>query len=666
MSPVFGQIKIPRGKTVPLLCGQMKDYEKRLRSDKEFKAGLERLENATNDYLNHLKQTEFGDFRTTVVTIPVVVHVVYKNATENISAAKIQSQIDALNNFYRRMNADLSTVPAPFNSLAADIMIQFALAKRDPNCMPTTGITRTATTVANFDNFPASATPQARNAVKFNSSGGENGWPSDRYLNLWSCDLAGGLIGYAAFPSDMATRPTEDGVVMDFMSFGTVPPVNAGLDLGRVCGHEVGHWLNLRHIWGDEPLCANDDGVADTPLQGPNNSGCPAFPHTDACSPAFPGVMFMNQMDYTLDACRRLFTLGQSDRMTATLFTIRNSLLSSQGAIPPPGSSIADLWMKDTDEDLGNEPNNQSSTFYISDDIWVRNNNDGITNQESQTARGGVTNFVYVKVRNRGCQPSVAGATLKLYWAKASAGLNWPDPWTGSVFLPSTTIKMGDMVAAQSIGSIPGNGFQIFVFTWNNTPDPSDYASLGADLRHFCLLARIEEPSGMTFPEIPGQLFANVKNNNNIVWKNIAIDDIDGPGFSATLVSNYTENNALLKITIDGMKYNRMLYNDKVSPGVLYAKFDKNLEELIMNKKVTITGLQKTNTGLYMLPKAMAVISGLEARPGQHFVVQLKLVPNKEYNPGRYVYHVELNQYDEKSGNLIGGQMFKFKHSGRK
>ena len=666
VKPTLSQIKKQRGYSVPLVCGQMKGYEKRLRIDPEFKAGLEKLEIATTDYLNHLKQTEFGDFRSTVVTIPVVVHVVYKNATENISDAKIQSQIDALNNFYRRMNADVSTVPAPFNSLAADIMVQFTLAKRDPNCMPTTGITRTATAVANFDNFTEAATPQARNAVKFNSSGGENGWPSDKYLNLWSCDLAGDLIGYGAFPSDMATRPTEDGVVMDFMSFGTVPPVNAGLDLGRVCGHEVGHWLNLRHIWGDEPLCANDDGVDDTPFQGPNNTGYPTFPHTDACSPVFPGVMFMNQMDYTLDACRRLFTLGQSDRMTATLFTIRNSLLSSQGAIPPPGSPLADLWMRDTDEDLGNEPNNQSSTFYISDDIWVRNNNDGIANQESQSAKGGVTNYVYVKVRNRGCQPSAAGATLKLYWAKASAGLSWPDPWTGLVFLPSTTTKMGDMFTPKSIGSIPVNGFQIFVFTWNNTPAPSDYASLGTDLGHFCLLSRIEEPSGMTFPEINGQLLENVKKNNNIVWKNIAIDDIDGPGFSATLVSNYTKAKAKLKITIDGMKYNKALYSGRMSPGILYAKFDKNLEELIASNKVIISGLQKTNTGLYMLPKASAVISGLEASPGQHFVVRLKLVPNKEYTLGRYVYHVELNQYNEKSGALIGGQMFKFKHSGRR
>lgn len=654
----------PRGneKETPFDCGQMIDFEKRLETDQVFKASLEKLENQTLDYINRLKRTNFSDFRSTVVTIPVVVHVVYKNATENITDAKIQSQIDALNNFYRKMNADVSTVPAPFNSLAADVMIQFVLAKRDPNCLPTTGITRTSTVVANFNTVPLGATPQDRNAVKFNTSGGADGWPSDQYLNLWSCDLVGGLIGYAAFPSDMATRPAEDGVVMDFMSFGTIAPLNVGLDLGRVCGHEVGHWLNLRHIWGDESACTGTDFVDDTPNQGPNNSGCPTFPHTDACSPSSPGVMFMNNMDYTLDACRRLFTLGQNDRMAATLFTIRSSLLSSQGALAPPSTPTVDLWMKDTDEDLGNEPNNESTTFYISDDIWARNSNDGLINQESQNPLGGSTNYVYVRVRNRGCLPTSAGAVVKLYWAKASAGLSWPQPWDGSVILTGTTL-MGNIISSQPIASIPGNGFNIFVFTWNNTPDPSDYASLGADLQHFCLLARIEEPAGMTFPEVPGDLGGNVKKNNNIVWKNIGINDIDGAGFASTLISNYSKEQKSFKINIDGQKFNREMNKFKPQPGMLYANFDKELNELIESKKVTVTGLQKTNDGLYLLESGTAVITGLKTNPAKHHVVQLKFVPNKEFAFQRYVYQVDVTQIDEKTGGTIGGQLFKFKYN---
>ncbi len=656
----------PNGEKAAFDCGQMIDFEKRLETDKVFKAGIEKLERQTLEYINRLKETNYSDFRTTVVTIPVVVHVVYKNAAENISAAKVQSQIDALNNFYRMMNADVSTVPVPFNSLAADIMIQFELAKRDPNCLPTDGITRTSTVVANFDNVPLGATPQARNAVKFNTSGGADGWPSDQYLNLWSCDLAGTLIGYAAFPSDMATRPTEDGVVMDYMAFGTVAPVITNLNLGRVCGHEVGHWLNLRHIWGDDCVssaqCAGTDYIDDTPNQECNNSGCPTFPKADACTGSSPGVMFMNQMDYTDDACRRLFTIDQSDRMAATLFTIRNSLLSSQGALIPPTPSIADLWMKDTDEDLGNEPNNESSIFYISDDIWVRNSNDGLINQESQNPLGGSTNYVYVRVRNRGCQPSVAGATLKLYWAKASTGLSWPQPWDGSVILTGTTY-MGKPFPSQSISSIPGNGFNIFVFTWPNTPDPSDYSSLGTDLQHFCLLARIEESAGMTFPEVVGDLGGNVKKNNNIAWKNIAINDVDGASFTSTLISNYTKKTKSYKIIIDGQKFNKEINKFKFQPGKLFVKFDKELTELIESKKVAVRGLQKTNDGLYLLENGSTVITGLKINAVRHHVVQLKFVPDREFVFQRYVYEVDLTQIDEEKGNIVGGQLFKFKYN---
>lgn len=660
----------PNTENVTFECGHMKDYENRLKADQTFKDGIAKLEMQTQDYINNLEETNYSDFRTTVVTIPVVVHVVYKNATENISAAKVQSQIDALNNFYRRMNADVSTVPVPFNSLAADVMIQFELASRDPNCLPTDGITRTSTTNTNFDNVPLAATPQTRNAVKFNASGGADGWPSDQYLNLWSCDLAGSLIGYAAFPSDMATRPAEDGVVMDFMAFGTVAPVFSNLNLGRVCGHEVGHWLNLNHTWGDDcptsSQCAGTDFINDTPNQECNNSGVPVFPVTDACTSSAPGVMFMNQMDYTDDAVRRLFTIDQSDRMAATLFTVRNSLLSSQGALAPPSSSTADLWIKDTDDDLGNEPNNESTIFYRSDDIWTRNINDGLTNQESQNPLGGGTNYVYVRVRNRGCQPSVAGATLNLYWAKASSGLSWPQPWDGSATVPgSSSTYMGNPFTSQSIASIPGNGFNIFVFTWSNTPDPSDYSSLGPDLEHFCLLARIEESSGMTFPEVVGDLGGNVKNNNNIAWKNIAINDTDGASFTSTLLSNYTNNAKPYKIVIDAKKLNKEFDRLKFQPGKLFVKFDQKLTELIENQSVAVQGLEKTDDELYLIANRFAVIKGLKIDATNHHVVQLKFVPDKEFVYRRYVYEVDLTQVDEEKGIVVGGQIFKFKYQGK-
>jgi len=655
----------PKGdqKETAFNCGHMIGYQERLSSDSIFSEGLQLLENQTNEYLDRLKEGGFTDFRSTVVTIPVVVHVVYENPTENISDAKIQSQIDALNNFFRRLNTDVSTVPAPFTSFSADILIEFELAKRDPNCLPTTGITRTPTTVTTFPYNPLASTAQSRNPVKFTTSGGANGWPPDQYLNIWVCDLGSVLIGYAAFPSDLASRPSEDGVVMHYQGFGTIPPVFSGLDLGRVCGHEVGHWLNLRHIWGDDcssgSQCAGTDFVDDTPNQECSNSTCPPFPKTDACSPTSPGVMFMNQMDYTNDACRRMFTIGQSDRMAATLFTIRNSLLGSQGAIPPP-LVTTDLWMKDTDDDLGNEPNNESSIFYLSDDIWVRNANNGLTNQESQNALGGGTNYVYVRVRNRGCSATAAGATLKLYWAKASSGLSWPAPWDGTITLSGAL--MGNPFVTQTIPSIPSNSSSIFTFTWTGTPDPSDYAVLGSDLNHFCLLARIEESGGMAVTEVVGDLFNNVKNNNNIVWKNIAIDDTDGTGFVSALVSNYDTEKKLYKITIDGRITNQNLFGLKGSPpGELFAKFDNKLSELIESNRVKIKGLEKTNDGHYILRDHFAEITGLSVLTKGYHIVSLQFVPNPDFIFKRFAYDVLVNQSDENSGNLVGGQLFRFK-----
>lgn len=124
-------------------------------------------------------------------------------------------------------------------------------------------------------------------------------------------------------------------------AFGTTGNVTAPYNLGRTATHEVGHWLNLKHIWGDDttaspslPECSIDDLVIDTPLQSTSSQGCNTFPFTDSCTNLFPGIMYMNHMDYSLDDCRSIFTWGQSARMDATLFNQRVSLLTSQGCQP--------------------------------------------------------------------------------------------------------------------------------------------------------------------------------------------------------------------------------------------------------------------------------------------------------------------------------------------
>lgn len=252
--------------------------------------------------------------RTGCTRIPVVVHVVSRTAAENISQAQIDSQITVLNQDFRKKNSDVSSVPAPFQPLAADARIEFALATTDPSGNPTNGVTRRTTTGNGFTD---------NDAVKRNSTGGTDAWPADRYLNIWVCRLAGGLLGYAQFPGGPSAT---DGVVCTYTAFGTTGTATAPFEKGRTTVHEVGHWLNLRHIWGDDATaCSGSDFVDDTPNQGGSNDGKPTFPHI-SCGNGPNGDMFMNYMDYVHDVAMFMFSAGQVVRMQAALDGPRSSI----------------------------------------------------------------------------------------------------------------------------------------------------------------------------------------------------------------------------------------------------------------------------------------------------------------------------------------------------
>lgn len=268
-----------------------------------------------------------------VITIPTVVHVIYRTSAENISNAEIMSQMTILNEDFRKQNADTSNIPAVWANTMGDSEIEFCLAQRDPQGNPTTGILRVPTTVNSFgfsDN------------MKYTSSGGSDAWPRDQYLNIWVCNLGGGLLGFAQFPGQAAAT---DGVAVGYQFFGNIGS-QAPFNLGRTTTHEVGHWLGLEHIWGGNG-CANGDGVADTPPQNTASGGCPSFPATDNCSPSSPGYMFMNYMDYSDDGCMNSFTVGQGNVMQGVLATTRVSLQSSNGCVPvnllPNDASLAGI-----------------------------------------------------------------------------------------------------------------------------------------------------------------------------------------------------------------------------------------------------------------------------------------------------------------------------------
>ncbi len=260
----------------------------------------------------------------TIYRLPVVVHIVYNETTQNIPDSQVLEQLEVLNQDFRNLNSDSTNVPAEWQALRADIGVEFCLAQQDPAGNPTSGIERRQTTITAFG--------YNDDRLKYFDQGGLDVWDRNRYINIWITNLDGGNMSYTQFPGGAAET---DGLVIDYQYFGTtntLPPYN----LGRVTTHEMGYFFDLLALWGDETgNCTASDFCDDTPTQFGPTIGCPNFPKTDACSPGSPGIMFMNFMDYTDDACMGFFTLDQKARILATLNGFRAPLKSSNGCEPP-------------------------------------------------------------------------------------------------------------------------------------------------------------------------------------------------------------------------------------------------------------------------------------------------------------------------------------------
>ena len=298
---LFGALFATLGFAQQRTCSTMDNLDYRMQKDPHLHQKMQEIESFTQKRILE-KSLYQGKVDGEVITIPVVVHVLYTNTTNNISDAQIASQMQVLNQDFRRTNPDADNTW----SQAADTEIQFQLASIDPNGNATTGITRTQVSTSTW---------LTDDGMKSSSQGGVNPWDTSEYLNMWIVDnitttQGGTILGYAQFPGGSSST---DGVVMADQYFGTIGTATAPFDGGRTTTHEVGHYLNLRHIWGDGD-CSADDFVADTPSSDGANYGC-ATGHTSCGSVD----MVQNYMDYSDDSCMNLFTEGQKTRMRTVL-----------------------------------------------------------------------------------------------------------------------------------------------------------------------------------------------------------------------------------------------------------------------------------------------------------------------------------------------------------
>ncbi len=309
-------------------CGTMANHQRLMQMYPESLHEQNIIEQKVQDFL--AANPNIGQSRATY-TIPIVFHIVWNNNSDNIADQYILAQLEQLNDDFSATNADIGSVPGIFQNLIGNVDIEFCLATVDPNGNPTTGINRVQTSQTSFQQF---------DAIKFASQGGVNAWDTNTYFNVWVGDIGAGLLGYAQFPTQFASSPNTDGLVLNTNTVGslTTPnPVNWDFRFGRTATHELGHCLGLFHIWGDDNgSCTGSDQVADTPNQASENYGCPGSATSCGSSD-----MVMNYMDYVNDNCMFMFSQGQADRITGFINSyqyLQNKIAASTqvcGAVAP-------------------------------------------------------------------------------------------------------------------------------------------------------------------------------------------------------------------------------------------------------------------------------------------------------------------------------------------
>lgn len=328
------------------VCGTMEHLAKMIQANPQLESQMLQYNAEIDEWIAAHENERTS---TATITIPIVFHILYNTAEQNISDAEIESQLEAMNKDFMGTNPDASNIPTAFKSLMGTPGIQFCLAKRTPTGAPTNGIIHKSTKVTSFTDD---------DVAKYSAQGGDDAWDTKKYFNIWICNLAGTLLGYGEFPTGTATKTY--GYVGHYKYTGTINS-KAPFNKGRTTTHEIGHCLNLRHIWGD--ASCGTDNVSDTPTQETSNSKCPSYPHV-TCSNGPNGDMFMNYMDYVDDACMVMFSKGQTTRMLASINKAPyNALQTSDGCTPPVNTGIISIT---TDNNIGIFPNPNDGIFSVS------------------------------------------------------------------------------------------------------------------------------------------------------------------------------------------------------------------------------------------------------------------------------------------------------------
>lgn len=319
-----------------------------------------------------------------------------------------------------------------------------------------------------------------------------------------------------------------------------------------------------------------------------------------------------------------------------------------------------DLIVKDSSDDTGIEPNTLTPYMWTSDNIWIRNYNDnGLEHQNPDYSATGNANFVRVRVINNSCITSLGNEQLKLYWAKASTALSYPNPWMGGITYTPTGASMGNQIGTLNIPVLQPGEETILTFPWI-VPNPNDYGTDG-DQWHFCLLTRISATNDpMTFTETT-DLNANVRNNNNIAWKNVTVVDVlanntVNPGgiiavgnpfnhpktfFLEMEISDLETGKPIYEEAEIGIKMDDILYNAWVRGGKEAKLLDSTIEE----KRKIVTGNK-------------VILDNLSFNANEIGTLRLdfNFLTKELTNKTNYAYHVI--QKDSENGNIIGGETF--------